>query len=175
MKRIPLHNIEVYWKQVNTQSNEGEIFNTLKKLYDEQSLIMSYLTVADKESLDENERQMLYYLGSFVVHVMLSESASLAEVSIEEWERVRSSNLKMLQFLASEDKAENFVRSMNDVIEASNQSELFRFVADRLMHDPHCQSSVREENVWRVFAHLKIVIDALDKAVLKNLDNRVIL
>lgn len=165
MKKIPHEVVENYWLRINTKFDEGEIFRVLKGLYDRQQLIMMYLMVADKNSLNESEHQMLYYLGSFVVQVMLGESPETPEVTEEAWEKARGSNLKMLEFLASEDKAENFRRSMDDVIEANNQADLFRYVVELLMNDPECQRSIREENVWRLFTHLKIVIDCLDKAM----------
>ena len=164
MKKIPIETIEEYWLKINTQSDEGVIFTKLKYLYDRQPLLMGYLMFADKGSLNEDERQMMYYLGSFIVHVMLHESPLIPEVSEEAWEKTRGSNLRMLEFVASEDSAENFRRSMDDVLEAGTQPDLLRFALDLLMYDQQCQRSIREENVFRVFAHLKIAADCLDKA-----------
>lgn len=166
MKRISFETVEKYWQKINTQPDEGAILSILKELYDQQPLIMVYLMAADKESLNEDEHQMMYYLGSFIAHVMLRESPPIAEVTEEQWENVRVSNLRMLEFLAKENNAENFRRSMDDVMEANNQAELFAFVEGVLMSDPECQRKVRKENTWRVFTHLKVVIDCLDKAAI---------
>lgn len=161
MRRIPIETIEKYWRKTNTQSDEGVIFEKLKELYDRQPLLMMYLTAADKNALNEDERQLLYYLGSFVVHVLLKESPPIAEVTEEQWEKERDTNLKMLKFVGSEDTAENFHQSMGEVLEASGQPDLLCFVQDLLMNDLQCRKIIRKENVFRVFAHLKIVADCL--------------
>lgn len=164
MKKISIAIIQRYWEEVNTQTDEGVIYRNLKLLNDQQPLIMVYLMVADKDSLNEEERQLLYFLGSFIAHVMLRESRfqPIAEVKEEQWEKARHTNIKLLEFLASEDKPENFFKSMDMVINASPQTDLLRFMTGLLMDDPLCRSA-REENVWRLFTHLKVVMDALDQ------------
>ena len=146
MNRIILETIEKYWRKINAQSDEGVIFEVLKELYDRQPLLMTYLTVADKNSLNEDERQMMYYLGSFVIHLMLHESSTIAEVTEEEWEKVRRSNLRMLEFVASEDSPKNFRRSMDDVIDTHNQTDLLRFILDLVMND-HSAKSILEKTM----------------------------
>lgn len=163
MQRISVEKVELYWLEVNTQSDEKIIHKNLKKLYDEQLLLMTWLTVVDKDSLTEDERHMVYYLGAFVVHVMLCESPIVAEVTEQLWDQVRGTNIKMLEFLATEDSPKSLIQSMHEVIEANQQKYLLRFMVELIMNDPQCQKLIREENVWRVFSHLKIVVDCLDK------------
>jgi len=73
----------------------------------------------------------------------------------------------MMEFLGSEAGAENSYRTMVDIIETHNQSRLFGWVVGHLMENPLYHASVREENVWRLFVHLKIVTDCLDKVMLE--------
>lgn len=164
MKKIPAETAAKGWLEINAQSDQSVIADNLRGLYGRQPLLMTYLTVADKESLNEDERQMLYYLGSFVVRIMMAECPQALEVTEEQWQKARETNLAMLKFLSSENDAQNFRQSMDDVINAHHQSELFRLAVEILMRDPLCRQTIREENAWKLFTHLKIIIDCLDKA-----------
>ena len=160
LPKIPHPTILTYWHRYQTRGPE-DIQRSLKKLYDQQYPMMVYLMKAEGDSLNEAEHQMMYYLGTFIVEVVMGEFPTIPQVPEEMMAQARELNVNMLVFLGSEDRPENFHDSMNDIIDAHPQSDLLRFVVEYLMRDPACQESVREESVWILFGHLKIVIDAL--------------
>ena len=107
---------------------------------------------------------MMYYLGSFIVRVMMGEFPAIPAVPEEVMIKARELNLSMLRFLGTEERPENFSNLIDDIIAAHPQPDLLRHVFDLLARDPHCRKGVRDENVWILFAQCKIVIDALGKA-----------
>jgi len=169
MSKIPLETILTYWQQMKLTFDKEAIYVSLKNCHTSQRLLMHYLLSAEKNILNEDEIQLLYYPGSFIVDVMIKENPNLDEVKIELWEKVRESNMDMMEFLSTEE-GEGMIRSLHDVIDANPQSELLRFVTDALMHDKTSQN-IREENIWRLLTHLKIVLDCLEKVGEKK-DNR---
>lgn len=123
--------------------------------------MMCYLMKVEGDALNEAEHQMMYYIGTFILEVVMGEFPAIPEVPEQEMLKAQDLNVSMLGFLGSEERPENFRGSMDEIIDTHPQSNLLRFVVEFLMRDPACQSDVREENVWILFAHLKIVLDAL--------------
>lgn len=158
--KIPHSTILTYWHKHQTRVPD-DIYQSLRKLHNQQYPMMCYLMKAEGDGLNEAEHQMMYYIGTFILEVVMGEFPTIPQVPEEVMLQARELNVSMLGFLGSEDRPQNFRSSMDDIIDTHPQSDLLRFVVEFLMRDPACQESVREENVWILFAHLKIVLDAL--------------
>ncbi|MBI5150727.1 MAG: hypothetical protein HZA28_08165 [Candidatus Omnitrophica bacterium] len=169
MRKIPLEIVLKYWRGKDRQS-EKEIYQTLKPLHLRQPLLMRYLMVADQDALNEEEHQMLYYLGSLAVQVMVEEFLQIREVTAEQWERVRFENLQSLERVETKEDPEIFKDFMDEMMSTHHQMDLFAFVGYALLNDSTLKDSIRPENVWRLFAHLKITIDCLDEAAMPLLN-----
>lgn len=164
IKKVPVEAVGKYWHAINSKQDHAAVYRNLKELHVNQPLIMTYLMVAEKNIMNEDERQALYYLGGFAARVLFDELAPIPEVTENEWDQARELNLKMIGFIGSELTPEDFIRSLQDVIITHRQSDLLAFVTELLMRDPLFARVIREDNVWRIFTHLKVVIDCLDKA-----------
>lgn len=170
MHKIPLETVVKYWRGKGGQ-DEMDIYQTLKPLHLRQPLLMQYLRVADQDVLNEDEHQTLYYLGSLVVQVMLEESLQIREVTEDQWERARWENLVLLERVEeTKEDPEIFKDFMDEMMSTHHQMDLFTFVGYALMNDPGLSGSIRPENVWRLFIHLKIVVDCLDEAAMPLLN-----
>ncbi len=170
MRTIPLETVLKYWRGKNGQ-NESDIYQTLKPLHLRQPLLMQYLRVADQDVLNEAEHQTLYFLGSLAVQVMLEEFLQVREVTEEQWERVRFENLALLERVEeTKEDPKIFKDFMDETMSAHHQMDLFAFVGYALINDPGFNNDVRPENVWRLFIHLKIVVDCLDEAAMPLLN-----
>ena len=164
MKKIPMDTVAKYWREHQDQTPD-DTFCSLRKLHDQQYAMMGYLMKAEGDSLNEAEHQMMYYVGSFIVGVMMREFPAIPAVPENLMLKARELNISLLGYLESEERPQDFCISMNGIIDAHPQSDLLRFIMEILMRDPTIQRSVREEKVWHLFAHLKIVIDAMAKAI----------
>ena len=151
--------IDKYWQRMSARTND-EIAVSLRSLHSRQPALMLYLMEADKENLADKERQYLYYLGCFIVEVMLAETPGIVKVEPDVIFTRREAGRNMLAFLGSAQSPEQFAFSMNAVIDAHPQADLFRYVVDICMENAPSYG-VRDENIWRLFAHLKITLDCL--------------
>jgi len=163
MKKIPLDTVLQYWRKHQAQTPD-DMFCSLRKLYAKQHAMIGYLMKAEGDSFNEAEHQTMYYVGSFIVYVMMQEFPAIPAVPEDLMLEARKLNVSLLGYLGSEERPEDVLISMNDIIDAHPQSDLLRFILEILMRDPEVQRSVREQKVWYLFAHLKIVIDAMGKA-----------
>ena len=163
-EKIPLDTVLRYWRKHQAQTPD-DMFCSLRKLYAQQHAMMGYLMNAEGDSFNEAEHQMMYYIGSFIVGVMMQEFPAIPAAPEDLMLKARELNVSLLGYLGSEEEPENIRISMDDIIDTHPQSDLLRFVVEILMRDPEAQRSVREENVWYLFAHLKIVIDVMGKAI----------
>ncbi len=161
---IPPETIAASWNRLNLLPKDA-FYPDLKRLHQRQPLLMRYLQLTDEDekALNEKERQMLYYLGMFVVKVMLDEYPNLPEVTPELLTKVQDSNIEMLKFIEAEETADGHLDSVAEVIMANPQAPLLGTVYYALMNDPVFTEGVREENVWQLFVRLKIALDCLNK------------
>ncbi len=163
MKKIPIDTVLQYWQKHQAQTPD-DILCSLRKLYEQQHAMMDYLRKAEGESLNEAEHQMMYYLGAFIVYVMMQEFPTIPAVPEDSMLKARELNVNMLGYLGS-NEPEDIHNLMDNIIDGHPQADLLRFILEILMRDPQMQKSVRDEKAWYIFAHLKIVIDALGNSI----------
>jgi hypothetical protein len=165
MEKITKAVIDGYWTQYGARTKAEDIHRHLEELHKRQPLLMEYAMLAEKDGLQDSEREILYYLSGFCIDVITSEFRQIPEISAGECDSSRKANIDMLGFLMTEYDADYFVGSLNNIIEANPQPDLLRFIVQYLMKDKYCQTHIRAEKVWIVFTHIKIIIDCLAKVV----------
>lgn len=166
MRKIPIDSVKEYWRRHQARTPD-DIFSALHKLHDQQYAMMGYLMKAEGDSFNEAERETLYYLGTFIVYVMMQEFPEILPVPEDAMVKARELNVDLLGYLGSE-LPDNFRSSLDGIVAVHPQSDLLGFILKMLMYDPAMLKSVREEKVCYLFTHLKIVIDAMGSLVVEG-------
>jgi hypothetical protein len=163
MQTIPIETIVKHWRTFQDEFDESTVYKRLKRLHEWQPLMMRYLQVAEKNSIKDEARQVMYYFGSFIAYAMLNECQHSREVTTDEWEKARTINERMTEFLGTERNAGDFHRSFSEIVETHNQPGLLVFAVESVWNDRELGERIPDEELGRVVIHLKIVIDCLDK------------
>jgi len=128
----------------------------------EQPLILSYLLTVDDDILNQDERELLLYLGTVVWQMMSQGETPLPEITEEILDDVEKSNLKMLESLEGESE-DGFVDVVEKIIDNYPQPEVLGYVLEALMEEPEEGGPIRDESKGIMMLDLKTVIDCFNK------------
>ncbi len=159
MKPISAEIVETTWKRVaDFSAREGKAL--AEKFAAEQPMVMTYLMAVDGNLFNEEERELLFYLGAVVWQMMAQGDASLPPVTEEMIERAEAANQAMLEPLANApDDAARAV--MASLLRDYAQPEVFKYVVTALMEAAQ-EEGIRDENLGVLMVNLKTVIDCLN-------------
>lgn len=136
-----------------------KLINLMSK---EQPFILTYLMAIDNVILNQDERELLFYLGVVVWQIMSQGSTPLPKVTQETLDEVEESNTKMLEYLEGESET-SFIETVETIVKNYNQPEVLRYVIEALMEESDEESLIRDEYKGIMMINLKTVIDCLDK------------
>jgi hypothetical protein len=162
MNPIPSEVVEKTWKRVGSMSPlQGQkMINEMSK---QQPVILAYLLAAGDDLLNQDERELLLYLGVVVWQIMIQgNNAPLPKVTEKALDKAERKNMKMLERFAGKafDQMEKGVEAM---FRNYNQREVLKYVVEALMEDPEEGCFIREENKGIMMVFLKTVIDCFDR------------
>ncbi len=149
------------WKEMSTMSpvNHPKLINKFAK---EQPIILAYLMAVDDEMFNEDERELLLYLGVVIWKIMYRGTKPLPSVTEKMIDDAEEKNIKMLEYLEGETET-GFYETTATILESYNQPEVLRYVVEALMEDDEEDVAIREENIGMMMIYLKTVIDCFDK------------
>jgi len=161
MNRISEQLVETTWKEMSSMSpvNYPKLINKFAK---EQPIILAYLMADDDEMFNEDERELLLYLGVVIWKIMSQGNKPLPKVTEKMIDDVEEKNIKMLEYLEGETEI-GFYETTATILEDYNQPEVLRYVVEALMEDDEEAVDIREENIGMMMIYLKTVIDCFDK------------
>lgn len=161
MNTISAEIVERTWQEIATMppANYPKIINQFAK---EQPFILGYLMSVDEEQFNEDERELLFYLGTVVWRMMSQGHKPLQKVTEEMIFEAEDNNFRMLQYLEGEDETE-FYDTTAKMLQSYNQPEVLRYVVEALMEEDEQGVNIREDNVGMMMIYLKTVIDCFDK------------
>jgi len=153
--------VEKTWKKIGGMSplELPKLINLMSK---EQPLILAYLMAVDNQILNQDEQELLLYLGVVVWRIMSQGSTPLPKVTEETLDEVEESNIKMLEYLEGESEAD-FIDTVEKIVGNYNQLEVLRYVIEALMEESDEECLTRDEYKGIMFINLKTVIDCFDK------------
>jgi hypothetical protein len=161
MKTIPSHVIDEVWERVN-DTPEDEVKELVDRFGREQPALLAYLMASDEDTLEQDERGNLMYLG-LIIWLVLSESQpNLPQVSIEALEAAEDANITYLSKLEAGSEM-GIVDAVQEMISTYNQMPLLGAMVEALMEGNEEEPEMAGENVGMSLLHLKTVIDCLDK------------
>jgi hypothetical protein len=129
----------------------------------EQPQILAYLLAQDEEIFDENEREIILYLGIVVWQILRRSRRQPRKVSQKKLLQAEESNYTFLEQLAGDTEAD-FMSATLAMIEHHPEPEVFRYIVEALMDEESYDEDdqpIRDENRGLAFLTLKTALDAL--------------
>ena len=161
MKPIPAEVVERTWKRVASRSVRG-ISQLVRRMSKRQPYVLQYLLAVGHDILNQDERELLIYLGVVVWQIMSQGSKSLPVVSGDMLDEAERRNLQELDYLGGETITDP-VDLTRKMIGGYGQSEVLRHVVEALMEEPEEDCLIRDELKGIIMLDLKNVIDCFDR------------
>jgi len=162
MRTITAEEVERAFQRVDTLPPEL-IESLVGKMTREQPYIQTYLLAVGGDLFDDDEREVLNFIGVVIWRAFELTEVRLRQVNSEDLERAEKANTAMLNYLDGEATTE-FAAVAQNIMGNNNQAELLAFAVESLMEAPEPDREFREENTGLMFLFLKTVIDSLDQA-----------
>ena len=161
MNKISSEIVEQTWQSMCTMPTE-ELPKMVEQLTNEQPVILAYLMAVGDDFFNQDERELLLYLGIVIWKIMSQGNMPLPEVSEEQLDEIEDSNIKMLEYLEDESNTD-FITTVALLIDDYNQPEVLKYVVEALMEDSEEEYDIRDENTGIIMIYLKTVIDCFDR------------
>jgi len=162
MNKISSEIVERTWREMSSMP-PLKLPKLVNKLSKEQPAIVAYFLVVGDEFLNEDEQELLLYLGLVVWQVMSNGASPIPEVTEKMVEEAEDKNIKMLEYLEGESES-GFIETVETIVENYNQPEVLQFVVEGLIEeDEEDNANIREESIGMMMIYLKTVIDCFDK------------
>lgn len=160
MEPIPAQVVERIWKRVASLPPRRAP-GLMQRMAMEQPVVLAYLLGVDDDLLNEDERQLLLYLGVVVWQIMLQGSKPLPLITEEMLDNAGARNLKMLEYLQSETEA-GFEEATRTILSSYSQPEVLRYIIEALIEDPEKGCLIRDENRGAMMLDLKTIVDCFN-------------
>lgn len=148
--------VEQTWQRIADFSvREGKAL--AERFATEQPVVMAYLMAVDSELFNEDERELLFYLGTVVWQMMAQGDAPLPRVTEQGLARAERANVTMLESLVDASDADAHV-AMAQMLQTYAQPHVFKYVVEALMESAQ-DEGIRQDNLGVMMIDLKTVID----------------
>ena len=111
---------------------------------------------------NQDERQVLLYLGVVVWQIMSQRGRHLPKVTEKMLVKAEAENLKMAEYLQGEKNEDGFEKATRKIIRSYSQPDILRYVIGAITEDTEESSPIRDKNKGMMLLNLKTVIDCLD-------------
>jgi len=150
------------WQEISAYSND-EATQSINQMSKEQPIILAYLLASSENELfDEDEGQLVLYIGVVVWQIVERGLKDLRRVTEKGLNKAQRANEDLLVKLAA-DSAGDFLSASETLVENYPEPEVLRYITGALIEgeegDPE-NPPIRDENLGLAFLHLKIVLDA---------------
>ena len=160
MNSISSEIVEKTWKKVGSMSPlQGQ--KMITQMSKQQPIVLAYLMTAGDDFLNEDERELLLYLGVVVWQIMCQGDAPLPKATEKALDKVERKNIKMLERFAGK-VFDQMEKSVEEMLRNYNQRVVLKYVVEALMEEPEEGCFIRDENKGIMMVFLKTVIDCFD-------------
>jgi len=161
METIPTTVVEAVW-QDQAQLNWEKAQQLAQSFSKEQPVLLAYLLSTNYDTYNQDERELLHYLGFAIWQMMSRGSKKLKPVSEESVEKNQERNYKMVEYFSGESEA-TLEKTIRLAFENYNQPNVLRYVVEALMEEDDEETEINQANIGLMFLDLKTVIDCLDQ------------
>jgi len=160
MKAIARDVVERTWKKMASLTH-GEIVRVSRRISADQPYVLAYLLGVDEDVLNQDERELLVYLGIVVFEMMRQGSKPLPRVTDEMLERALGENLEFVERCRGRGFRE-LLETVGNLVRSYGQPEILRYVLEALMEDSEEGTLIRDQMKGLIMIHLKTLIDCFD-------------
>ena len=154
--------VERTWKKMAHMPLD-EVPQIVKRLEKEQPEILAFLMAADYEVLNQDERELLLYLGITIWEIMRQGSPRPKRIGEKRLDRFIERTDQMAEYLMGE-SPDDFEDAVEQIFKGHNQINVLRYAVEALFEmDEDEDTGVREEMKGLLFMNLKTVVEALDQ------------
>lgn len=161
MEIIPADKVEEVFEKMWNMS-EQDAFKLSYVMEKEQPLLLAYLAAVDSDILNQQEREMLFYLGTVVWQVMSLNQSQLPVIEEKHLLAFEETNNLIAQSLKSADTL-TFAAAVKKILKECRQAEVMRYVIAALMDEDSSENNIRDENLGFIILDLKTVIECFDR------------
>jgi len=101
MEQITSEIVEATWKRMAAMSRR-EAQRLAELFQKQQPIVVSYLLAVDSDILNQDERQLLFYLGTVIWQMMSQGKTPLPTVTEDALFKADDTNIKMAEYLQGE-------------------------------------------------------------------------
>ncbi|MCL0078760.1 hypothetical protein M1O56_03740 [Dehalococcoidia bacterium] len=148
------------WKRMASLS-EHKAQKLAWQMQKEQPVVVAYLLAVDHDILTQDERELLFYIGTVVWQIMSRGSKPLPTITEEDIDDAEARNIKMTEYLQGETET-GFVEATRTILNNYGQPEVLRYVVEALMEEPEKDVVIRDDSIGALFLDLKTVVDCFD-------------
>jgi len=161
MEPMPLEVVERTWRKMSKMplGESPKLINLMRK---QQSVVLAYLLAAGHETLNQDEQELLLYIGIVVWQIMLQGSKPLTKVTKSALDEAEKANIKMLEYLEGESEAD-FMETTKKIISNYPQPEVSKYLVEALTEESEEDSVITDKGKGTMMIYLKTVIDCFDR------------
>ncbi len=160
MKTIASEVVDKTWQRVAGLSNQQGA-KLAERMSQEQPFVMAYLMAVDHELLDQDERELLFYVGTVIWQIMSEGAKPLPQVTEKRLDEAEAANVGMLESLVGAPDAD-LTQAAEKLLVDYNQPAVLEYAMEALMEAAEDQE-VRQDNLGIMLIDCKTVIDAFDR------------
>ena len=155
---ITLDTLESIWNEMDAWSDQ-EIEQAIEQMGEEQPFLMVYFMEIGDGQLDEDEQELLYWLGQYLWVVFKREKRLLSAVAPEELEQTESSHGPLFE-LADPRTEEAYQELVQLILQDHQEEELVKLLIEVIEEQPE-SFGPREETKGFLLIYLLIVVDTM--------------
>ena len=161
MNRISTESVEKAYESI-CNLTEPEAYRLSFDFQKDQPLVVAYLTAVDQDIINQEERELLFYLGAVAWKIMYSGNYNHLEANQDLLLNIEAANQKTADSLRTTDSVK-FAEVVKILLKECRQTDVLRYVIAALMDKNDAENSIRDENLGIIILDLKTVIDYLDR------------
>ena len=162
MRSLTFDDIDPLWEEM-AAIEPDQVPELMHHIGEVQPHVVSYLLGINDDILSDPEREMVFYLGVIIWRILDRIGFRYDEISLDTLLEKEETNFKMLEYLAGEPDAE-FTGTVGRIMDNYNQSELLRYIIDRIIQEPLNDAEMVDDHVGIMVIYLKTFIDCFDAA-----------
>lgn len=162
MEAISEEKTERVWKKAAIMTPR-QAQKIIHRIGQEQPVILAYLMAAGDDLFNQEERELLLYLGVVIWLIMIEGKTGLKKISEKILEEIENTNFKMIEYLEGEPDG-HFAETVELIYSNYNQPAVLKYAVESLMESMEANDEqIRNDNLGMMLIYLKVVIDCLDK------------
>lgn len=153
--------VEKTWKELGNMSPQA-IPKIVQLMQEQQPFVLVYLLAVGDDILNQDERELLLYLGVVIWQIMSRGDTPLTKVTVADLDKAREANMEMLQYIEGESET-SLMYATEKIIGNYGQPEVLKYVVEALMEEPEEGCLIRDANKGIMMIYLKTVIDCFNR------------